>query len=201
MLFYILEKDYKNTSFQEGFQREDNCYLDWRRRNFGSYFQILEDTNCGHFLPAFRKSSKRRQINAPKFYFFDIGIVNHLARRGRIEPGSELFGRAFEHFLFMELLAHTHYSRLRYPLNYWKTASGYEVDFILGDNEIAVEAKASAAVQSGHLKGICAFKEEFRARRYIVVSLDAQPRKTPDGIEVLPWRSFCASLWSGELVK
>lgn len=47
-------------------------------------------------LPAFRKRAKRRLIGAPKFFFFDIGIVAHLTRRGKVEPGSELFGRAFK---------------------------------------------------------------------------------------------------------
>ncbi|MBN2036712.1 MAG: ATP-binding protein, partial [Chitinispirillaceae bacterium] len=165
------------------------------------YFQILEDTNTGYFLPAFRKSSKRRQIGVSKFYFFDIGIINHLTRRGRIEPGSELFGRAFEHLLFMELHAYAHYSRLRFPLTYWRTASGYEVDFIIGTHEIAVETKAVPAVASHHLKGIRAFKQEFASRRYIVVSLDPEPRRTPDNIEIMPWKVFLSQLWVGDVIR
>ncbi len=61
------------------------------------YFQILEDTLIGRYLPAFRGRAKRRLIGAPKFFFFDIGIVAYLTRRGRVEEGAELFGRAFEH--------------------------------------------------------------------------------------------------------
>lgn len=39
---------------------------------------------------------------SPKFYFTDAGIVNYLARRGEISPGSELFGKAFENWVFHE---------------------------------------------------------------------------------------------------
>jgi predicted AAA+ superfamily ATPase len=80
---------------------------------------------------------------APRFYFFDVGVVNFLARRGRIVQGSERFGKAFEHFLFMELCAHSRYSGLGYPLAYWRTASPLEVDFILGDSKVAVEVKGT----------------------------------------------------------
>ncbi len=166
-----------------------------------TYFQILEDTLIGRFLPAYRQRAKRRLVGAPKFYFFDLGLVAHLTRRGTVETGSELFGRAFEHFLFMEITAHCSYSELFYPLTYWKTASGFEVDFILGAGEIAVEVKSAALVRARHLKGIRAFKEEHRARRYIVVSTDPQPRQTEDGIDIVPWRDFLDQLWAGDLIS
>ena len=91
------------------------------------YFQILEDTLTGRFLPSFQKKPKRRVILAPKFYFFDVGIANFLLKRGRIEPGSEAFGKAFEHFIYQEIYAHSKYTELDYPIHYWRTASQMEV--------------------------------------------------------------------------
>jgi len=161
------------------------------------YFQILDDTLIGKQLPAFRKRAKRRLISAPKFYFFDIGIVAHLTHRGKVEKGSELFGRALEHFIYMEILAHSSYSELNYPMSYWKTASGFEVDFILGNHELAVEVKSTSMAGNRHLKGIRAFMEEYTARHYIVVSMDPKPRKTSDGIVILPWHAFLDRLWEG----
>jgi predicted AAA+ superfamily ATPase len=161
------------------------------------YFQILDDTLIGKQLPAYRKRAKRRIIGAPKFYFFDIGIVGYLTHRGKIEKGSELFGRALEHFIYMEILAHSSYSELNYPITYWKTASGFEVDFILGNHELAIEVKSASMVGNRHLKGIRAFKEEYAARQYIVVSMDPKPRKTADGIDILPWNIFLDRLWEG----
>jgi len=163
------------------------------------YFQILDDTLIGQQLPAFRKRAKRRLIGAPKFYFFDIGVVSYLTHRGRVEKGSELFGRALEHFIYMEILAHSSYSEQNYPLSYWKTASGFEVDFVLGDHELAVEVKSASMVGNRHLKGIRAFKEEYTARHYIVVSMDPKPRKTSDGIDILPWDIFLNRLWDNSI--
>ena len=164
------------------------------------YFQILEDTLIGRFVPAFRKRAKRRIVGAPRFYFFDIGVVAHLTSRGHVVPGSELFGRAFEHFIFMELTAHASYSGFFYPLSYWRTTSGFEVDFILGNGEVAVEVKSASQVQDRHLKGIRAFKEEFDVGHYLVVSQDASPRQTADGILILPWQDFLERLWNGAFI-
>ena len=162
------------------------------------YFQILEDTLIGSFVPAFRRRAKRRVVSAPRFYFFDIGVVTHLTGRGHVQPGSELFGRAFEHFVFMELSAYSSYSGTFFPLSYWRTTSGHEVDFIFGD--VAVEVKSTSRIQDRHLKGIRAFKEEFNMGQYLVVSREAGPRRTSDGILILPWRDFLDRLWSGAIV-
>ncbi len=164
------------------------------------YCQILEDTLIGRHLPAFRKRKKRRLITSPKFYFFDLTPVIHLSHRGKIEPGSELFGRAFEHFIWMEITAHSSYSELFYPLAFWRTSAGLEVDFILGDHEISIEVKATASANSSHLKGLRRFKEEYSTRRSILVSLDSNPRNTEDQIEILPWEIFLKQLWEGEVI-
>jgi len=165
------------------------------------YFQILEDTLIGRQLPAFRKRKKRRLVTSPKFYFFDLSPVIHFSRRGKVLPGSELFGRAFEHYIWMEIVAHSSYSELFYPISYWRTASGFEVDFILGDHEIAIEVKSTELAHTTHLKGLRRFKEEYSARRSILVSLDAKPRMTEDGIEILPWQIFLERLWAEEIYR
>ncbi|MBA7709525.1 hypothetical protein ES703_118444 [subsurface metagenome] len=166
-----------------------------------SYFQILEDTLIGSFLPTFRHRMKRRTIGAPKFYFFDVGIVGSIVRRGRVLAGSELFGRAFEHFLYMELRAHSSYSGLFYPISFWRTASGFEVDFILGDHQVAIEVKATERAQSAHLKGLRAFKEEIKAKDYLLITQDPRPRNTDDGIQIVPWRRFLGRLWNGDIIR
>lgn len=164
------------------------------------YFQILEDTLVGRWIPAFRKKIKRRLIAAPKFIFFDVGIVSHLTRRGKVEQGSELFGRVFEHFITLEVLAHSAYSEINYPVRYWRTASQFEVDLILGERDVAVEIKSTTFAKDRHLKGLRAFKEEHKSR-YILVSLDPTPRKTNDGILILPWKDFLKRLWNNEIIS
>jgi len=164
------------------------------------YFQILEDTLIGIWIPAFRKQYKRRLISSPKFMFFDVGIVSHLTHRGKIEQGSELFGRAFEHFIILEVLAHSSYSDLNYPVEYWRTASQFEVDLILGKGDVAIEIKSTTLAKDRHLKGLRAFKEEHKSN-YILVSQDPNPRKTNDGILILPWKIFLNRLWANKIIS
>ena len=160
------------------------------------YFQILEDTLLARFVPSFQKKAKRRVIKAPKFYYFDVGVVNFLLKRQKIQPRTELFGHALEHFVFQELAAHSHYSGEEYPIAYWHTASDLEVDFVIKDGETAIEVKGTYQVQPHHLRGLKAFQQEHKPHRAIVVSLDRRPRLV-DKIEILPWNNFLAELWSG----
>ena len=163
------------------------------------YFQILEDTLIGRFVPSFQKKPKRRIILAPKFYYFDIGIANFLLKRGSIEFGSEAFGSAFEHFIYQELYAHSSYSDLNYSISYWRTTSQIEVDFILGNHEVAIEVKGTNNVQSRHLKGLKSFSEEYEVKKLIVVSNDPLERIVGN-ITILPWSIFLQKLWDGNII-
>ena len=158
------------------------------------HFEILEDTLIGSWLPAFTKRPKRRVIGAPKFYFSDVGVVNYLARRGALQPGSELFGKAFENWVLHELRAFNAYPELRADLSYWRLASGIEVDFILGNMTAAVEAKASSRITADHLKGLRHLHEDHPHARRAIVCLEPKRRTTTDGIDILPARAFIADL-------
>lgn len=164
------------------------------------YFQILEDTLIGRFLPAFQKRPKRRVVQSPRFYYFDVGLANFLLKRGAIARRSEAFGRAFEHFIFQELSAHSCYSGLSYPIAYWRTSSQLEVDFILGDHQVAVEVKGSEQVGPHHLAGLRAFRQDYKVKKTIVVSQDPRPRLI-DGVSVLPWKEFLTDLWDGRIIR
>jgi predicted AAA+ superfamily ATPase len=165
-----------------------------------SYFKILEDTLLGRYLPAFQKKPKRRVITAPKFYLFDIGIVNSLLNRNKIEHGNELFGKAFEHFIYQEIYAHSRYSDLNYEVSYWRTASQLEIDFVLGDHEAAIEVKSTAQANPRHLKGLKAFAEEYEVKHKILITTEQYPRSV-DGIMIYPWQVFLQKLWAGEIIK
>ena len=161
-----------------------------------SYFRILEDTLLGSWLPAYRKRRKRRLIGAPKFYFADVGVVNRLARRGELEAGSELYGKAFENWVCHELRSYVGYRDLDAELAHWRLPSGIEVDFVLGDMLLAVEAKASERVTDRHLKGLRVLKEEHpEVGRRVVVCLEPRARKTAEGVEILPATVFARLLW------
>jgi predicted AAA+ superfamily ATPase len=163
-----------------------------------SYFEILEDTLLGQRLPPWTRSRDRRMIQTEKFYFFDVGVTNHLARR-HVQLGSPDFGKSFEHWVLMELLNFRRYRSPDLDVRFWRTSTGYEVDFILGDMETAIEVKGNARVHTGDLRGLRALRDAHRVRKAIAVCLEKEPRKV-DAIEILPWRDFLDRLWAGDLV-
>ncbi len=165
------------------------------------HFEILSDTMQGVWLPAFSKRLKRRVRQAPKFYFNDLGVVNFLSRRGKIALGSELFGKAFESYLFHEIDAYRVYKNPDLLLSYWHLTTGVEVDFIFNDMEAAVEIKGVSKVKSDHLKGLRELQADFPTikARYLVC-LEERPRITEDGIHILPYMEFLNKLWAKEIV-
>ena len=159
-----------------------------------SYFDILEDTLIGYRIPAFRHVMKRRLVQAPRFYYFDVGVANHLLHRHNLLRGTDEYGHAFEHFVIQELYAYLHYQHSDEQLSYWRTYTGIEVDAIVGDARVAIEIKSVEEVQNRHLKGLKAFGEEYPQSRRIIVSLDRINRKI-SGIECIYVIDFLAQLW------
>ena len=126
------------------------------------YYQILVDTLLGRFVEPFKKRQSRQVITkAPKFYLFDVGVAGAIVKRSIVEEKGEEFRRAFEHFIFMEITAHAAYSELGYDINFWRTKSGLEVDFVLGGGEVAIEVKGQGHVGSRDMKPLAAFIEEY----------------------------------------
>ena len=163
-----------------------------------AYFDILEDTLIGYRIPAFRKVMKRRLMQAPKFYYFDIGVANHLLHRKELVRGSADYGHAFEHLVIQEIYAWLHYSHSEETLSYWRTYTGIEVDSIIGDARVAIEIKSAEEIQPRHLKGLKAFADEYPESRRILVSLDKFTR-TIDGIECTYILDFFHTLWNNGL--
>jgi len=104
-------------------------------RTVREHYQILEDTLVGHQLPAYQKTSKRKPVATAKFYLFDVGVANTLKRTPLIEQGSDAYGRALEHLVFLELRSLVDYHRLDHELAYWRSRSQFEVDFVVGDKK------------------------------------------------------------------
>lgn len=180
-----------------------DCSID--RATVQGFYQILIDTLLGYFIYPFHKKVKRDIISTtPKFYLFDVGVANYLARQTVMALKASVAGKSFEHYILMELLAYIGISRKRIDVTYWRTKTGLEVDFILGDADVAIEVKINEQVHQQDLKGLIAFCEEHPHARGLVVSQDKQPRllKVHDRltITILPWRDFLTQLWQGEVI-
>ena len=165
-----------------------------------NYFEILDDTFLGCRLKPWRSSKKRRVTLTDKFYFFDVGVSNYLAQRKPL-PGNEAFGKSFEHYIFMELMNYKRYQHPELNISYWRTSSGYEVDFICGDMHTAIEVKSSSRIHNNHLNGLKALREDWKAKNFIVVCTENEPRVVDKNIQILPWKVFLKKLWKENLLS
>jgi predicted AAA+ superfamily ATPase len=159
------------------------------------YFEILKDTLVLHEVPAWRRSKRRKPLASSKFYFFDSGVAATLQGR-EIRAGTPEFGEALETLIHHELLSHRDYATGA-PLAHWRSASGFEVDFVLGDHT-AIEVKAKRHVSTHDLKSLLAIAEEGLLKRLLCVCLEPRPRKV-GAVEILPCGEFLERLWNGEV--
>lgn len=160
-----------------------------------SYFDILEDTLIGYRIPAYTKVMKRRLVQAPRFYYFDVGVTNYLLHRKELIRGSADYGHAFEHLVVQELVAYMHYRHCEEKLSYWRTYTSVEVDIIVGDARIAIEIKSTEEVQNRHIKNLKAFAEEHPDSKLMIVSLDVFTRQMGN-IECIYVMDFFHRLWT-----
>jgi len=170
------------------------------RETVRGYFEILSDTLIATTLPVYRKRAKRRLSIADKFYFNDVGVVNFLAKRGEILPGSDLFGKAFENWVLHELRCYNAYCERFAQFSFWRLSSGIEVDFVVDDMACVIECKSSVSIRESHLKGLRELvKDHPEVDQRIVVCREPVSRLTKDGIQILSVADFLQALWKEEL--
>jgi predicted AAA+ superfamily ATPase len=165
------------------------------------YYQILVDTLMAIRIEPFKKRQSRQVITkAVKYYLFDVGVAGCLSKRYLIEEKGTEFGKAFEHFLLMEIVAYRSYKGYDFRVNFWRTKSGLEVDFVIGDGETAIEVKSTNHVDVRDLKGLFAFIDTYSPKRSIVVCNEKE-RRIHGKIEIIPWREFLHELWNDNILK
>lgn len=164
------------------------------------YYQILIDTLLAVRIDPFKKRQSSKIITkAPKYYLFDVGVANHLRKQHLEEERGEEFGRAFEHFLLMEILAYRAYSDKNFEINFWRTKTGLEVDFILSGGEIAIEIKGANRIDKRDFYALEAFTEEYLPKRNFIVC-NEKDKRLHGKIEIIPWSIFLQELWAGGIL-
>ena len=179
-----------------------DCGID--AKTVKEYYQILVDTLLGYNIKPFKFKNKRKYLVAtPKFYFFDVGVVNGLTKRTINSLEGEQAGSAFEQYILMELMAYKGLNDLDFDIAFWRTNSGLEVDFILGQAEVAIEVKISDRLRPNTFHGLTSFIENYKPKRAIIVNNSDAKRILDDKgckIEVIPWKMFLEMLWDGKII-
>jgi predicted AAA+ superfamily ATPase len=184
-----------------------DCGID--AKTVKEYYQILIDTLLGYYILPFNKRVNRDIIlSTPKFYLFDVGVANHIAQNSIQTLQGATAGKSLEHYILLELLAYRGINDLDFTVDYWRTKTGLEIDFVLSThNEIlaAIEIKISSKIHQTDLKALITFAEEHQVKLLYLVSLEPRARKVKlnnqkTDILILPYQDFLKKLWSAELI-
>jgi predicted AAA+ superfamily ATPase len=163
------------------------------------YFQVCQDTLIGYVIDPLTKISSRKVVTTGKFYLFDYALVKALLGKSLLYESLDSIGIAYEHFILNEIISYKDYLNRNLKINFYRTYSKFEVDFIL-NQEIGIEVKSSSRISKKDTKGLRILKEEIQAKRLIIVCNESMPRVDDDGIEILPFADFLNKLWSGQIV-
>lgn len=165
-----------------------------------SYFEILEDMYIGYFLHPYTKRKNRQIVTQiPKFYLFDTGVANYLSKYTFSEFHTSDSGKAFEHYIFLELKAYQTMSETRDELFYYRDSEGHEVDFIFRDQ--AFEVKTRQNITSKDIRGLLLFGKDYRAKLNVICTVDKKRIETfgTQSVTIWPVQEFLESLWSNSL--
>src|SRR5688572_22505989 len=165
------------------------------------YFEVLTDTLLGAWLPAWRPRAKVKEIQHPKFYLFDCGVVRALSHRLREPLDSVERGHLLETLVFNELCAHMSYSNCGGALSYYRVQSGAEVDFIWsrGKHRIGIEVKASRQWKPEYGRALRELREKRILTQCHAVFLGDAPQQ--DGaIRLRPLHAFFEELSAGRIL-
>jgi len=172
------------------------------RQSVQNWFEILVDTLLGSWLPAWKLKRATKQVAHPKFYLFDGGVARALSGRLPYPPLPEERGFLLETFIRNELAAYLEYAGLDYPLTFWRTPDGVEVDFLCETARgfTAIEVKAVTTWKPQYGRGIARLVDELRPRKVRAFGVYLGAREAEYApCRVLPAADFLRSLWAGKV--
>ena len=175
-----------------------------------SWFQILEETLLGSFVPAYRPGFKVREVAHPKFYWFDPAVARTAAGLSENHIDSLSQGSALETLVLQEIKVYLEVTRQRMNIYYYATQGVGEIDFIIETRPkttsqtqqfISVEVKLAQKWRrdfEGPSRALMATAGKSH-QKMIGVYLGTE-RLTFDNFEVFPLMEFVSALYAGELL-
>ena len=173
------------------------------RQTVQGYFDILIDTLIGYWLAPWKLKRTTKQVSHSKFYFFDSGVVRALSGRLPYPATPEESGPLFECFIINEMRAYLHYTELDYPLYFWRSQNGVEVDILLETSKgyVAIELKNGARWENKFNRGMHRLAEELGRNKVTCFGVFRGERQLMiDNIMVYPALDFLGRLWRDEII-
>lgn len=157
-----------------------------------SYYQILEDTWLGFYLPAFHTSARKSHRLHPKFYLFDLGIKRALegSCEALLTPGTSAFGDAFETWVILEFFRLNDYLGRRFKLSFFQTHQGGEIDLVLTkpkEAPICIEIKSAEKIDEVEINKLARLGNDLKSNRLYYLSRCPE-QINHAGVKCYPWQ-------------
>ena len=173
------------------------------RQTVQGYFDILIDTLIGFWLKPWKLKRATKQVSHSKFYFFDSGVVRALSGRLPYPATPEESGPLFECFIINEIRAYLHYTELDYPLHFWRSQGGVEVDILLETSTgyVAIELKNGTRWEKKFNRGMHRLSEELGENKVSRFGVFMGERQlTIDNVIIYPAIDFLKCLWRKKII-
>ena len=162
-----------------------------------SYYDVLESTYIGFYLPAYHKSIRKSQTQKPKFYLFDNGVKRALDRTldSKLTPKTSIYGEMFEHWVIQDVFRLNSYFEKDFRLSYLQNTNGLEVDLILskGNQTHLIEIKSSDSIDETEVRKLATLGESFDTKTKLYYLSQCKLRVNMQGVECwnyLEWLKY-----------
>lgn len=156
------------------------------------FYNLLEDTLVIERVEPYLKNARKRILSSSRYYFFDLGVRNILARLP-ITPDlvNTQKGVLFEHAVMLEIIRRVKALNKNYKVCYWRTSAGAEVDCVIdmGNHVIPIEIKSSSYIAKSEIGGLRNFLSDYGklAKHGYVITMGGKKEAIADNITVIPW--------------
>jgi predicted AAA+ superfamily ATPase len=156
------------------------------------FYNILEDTLVIERIDPYLKNARKRILSSSRYYFFDLGVRNTLARFPITSNLANIQkGALFEHAVILEIVRRVRTFNKNYKVCYWRTSAGAEVDCVvdMGSRVIPIEIKSSSFVPQSEIKGLRNFLRDYSklAPHGYVITMGGRKELLSDNITAIPW--------------
>lgn len=167
-----------------------------------AYAHLLQTMFLVQILPGWRPGLASREVQAPKVYVVDSGLLAYLlsADESRIASDDQVAGKLFENFVVMEIVRHLTWAAASASAFHFRDPDrrrGGEIDLVLEDRSgalVGVEAKASASVGASDFAALARLRDQRGSdlRAGIVIYTGERTLPFADRLWAVP----VSALWS-----
>jgi predicted AAA+ superfamily ATPase len=143
------------------------------------YLSILEKTFVCNPVRPFFNNRRKEIVKNPKYYFLDTGLRNQAIGDFNAPDNRVDKGFLYENFIYTQLL------KAELPVNFWRTTSKAEVDFVLAANRTPLPIEVKAELDGPQItRSLHSFLAQYRPEQAIYFNKRLAEKKRLDNVDI-----------------